>query len=71
MMVVKKNFMTDIIKMDGEHKHKQFMARMNYSTYMRLRCQFKALNRNESAKDYFLRLAKYLELLKLTPNILE
>ncbi len=46
---------------DGEHKHRQFMARMNYSTYMRLRCQFKALNRNESAKDYFLRLAKHLE----------
>ena len=47
--------------MDGEHKHKQFMARMNYSTYMRLRCTFKALSRTESAKDYFLRLAKHLE----------
>jgi len=45
----------------GEYKHKQFMARMNYATWMRLRMQFKPLNPDESAKDYFLRLAKFLE----------
>ena len=50
---------------DGEHKHKQFMARMNYSTYMRLRMSFKPLSRTESAKDYFLRLAKHLEAINL------
>ena len=46
---------------DGEYKHKQMVVRMNYNTWMRLRMQFKSLSRNESAKDYFLRLAKYLE----------
>jgi len=47
--------------MDGEYKHKQFMARMSYSTYMRIRMKFKPINKQESAKDYFLRLAKKLE----------
>jgi len=45
----------------GEYKHKQFMARMSFSTYMRLRMAFKPINRNETAQNYFLRLAKYLE----------
>ena len=46
---------------EGEYKHKTFMARMTYSTYMRLRMAFKPLTKQESAQNYFLRLAKYLE----------
>ena len=34
---------------------------MSYSTYMRLRMAFKSLNKQETAANYFLRLAKYLE----------
>ena len=45
----------------GEYKHKQFMARMTYSTYMRLRMVFKPIDRHETAQNYFLRLAKHLE----------
>lgn len=45
----------------GEYQHRQFMARMNYATYMRLRMVFKPISKEESAKDYFLRLARYLE----------
>ncbi len=47
--------------MMGEYRHRQFIARMNYSTYMRLRMIFKPTSKEESARDYFLRLAKYLE----------
>jgi len=44
----------------GKYKKKQFLARMNYSTYLRLRKLFLALP-NESANSYFYRLSKYLE----------
>ena len=49
-----------MVTMDGEHKHKQFIARMNLSTYIRLRSQFKGI-RGESVAHYFFRLVKYLE----------
>ena len=45
----------------GEYKHRQFLCRMTFSTYMRIRIQFKPIDKYESAANYFLRLAKYLE----------
>ena len=36
------------------------MARMNYSTYRKLRKFFKPINKDESARDYFGRLSTYL-----------
>ena len=45
---------------NGEYKHRQFIARMTYSTWMRLRMNFKP-RPNETARYYFLRLAKHLE----------
>jgi len=45
----------------GEYKHREFTARMTYYTWCKLRRHFKPLNRSESARNYFLRLAKYLE----------
>ena len=47
--------------MKGEYKHKQFIARMSYSTYRRLRAKFPAAYPSESAANYFLRLARFLE----------
>ena len=44
----------------GAYKKKQFMARMNYATYLRLRRLFLAFP-GESANSYFYRLSKYLE----------
>ncbi len=49
-----------MVTMDGEHKHRQFIARMNLATYLRIRKQFKGV-RKESIANYFLRLAKELE----------
>ena len=40
---------------------KQIIIRINYNTFKRLRAVFPSL-RNETAKDYFQRLVKYLEL---------
>jgi len=39
---------------------KQLIIRINYNTFKRLKAVFPSL-RNESMKDYFQRLVKYLE----------
>ena len=45
---------------EGEYKYKQFHCRMKYNTYLRLKASYPSL-KNESAANYFERLAKYLE----------
>ena len=53
-------------------KYKQFMARMRWATYLKLRASFKALPK-ESASSYFKRLSVALEagwdkILKIDPH---
>jgi hypothetical protein len=45
---------------EKRYKDKQFLARMKYSTYLKLRRQFPAA-RSEPASSYFERLAEYLK----------
>lgn len=49
-----------MVSYDIKYKRKQFMARMKWNTYLRLRRVFPSL-RGESAAHYFERLAKHLE----------
>jgi hypothetical protein len=42
------------------YKYKQFVCRMKYNTYLRLRRAFPAI-RGETAAHYFERLAKWLK----------
>ncbi len=45
----------------GIYKHKQFIARFKYNTWMRIRMQFKKIDDDETVANYILRLAKHLE----------
>jgi len=44
----------------SEYKYKQFIARMNYNTWVRIKAVFPSI-KGESCQNYFKRLAKHLE----------
>lgn len=45
---------------ETRYKHKQFLARMKYNTYLRIKKEFPVM-KGESMTSYFERLAKHLE----------